>query len=173
GGIAALRPAIARARPRAGEEAPRHGPASRRRLSPGDWALAERLAARIEAALLPVEALFGASGEASAAAAATVLLDALRAAATDERRADGLLWQGEAGERLAELLAGIAEDGGDLALRAADLPGFLAALMGEVAIGRPPGADPRVHIWGTLEARLQSVDLAILAGLDEGVWPAA
>ncbi len=38
---------------------------------------------------------------------------------------------------------------------------------------RPAGADPRVHIWGALEARLQSVDLMVLAGLDEGVWPTA
>ena len=39
-------------------------------------------------------------------------------------------------------------------------------------MSRPAGADPRIHIWGTLEARLQSVDLLILGGLDEGVWPA-
>ena len=37
---------------------------------------------------------------------------------------------------------------------------------------RPAGADPRIHIWGTLEARLQSADLLILGGLDEKVWPA-
>ena len=37
---------------------------------------------------------------------------------------------------------------------------------------RPTGADPRIHIWGTLEARLQSADLLILGGLDEKVWPA-
>ena len=36
----------------------------------------------------------------------------------------------------------------------------------------PVGADPRIHIWGTLEARLQTVDCLILGGLDEAVWPA-
>jgi ATP-dependent helicase/nuclease subunit B len=30
-----------------------------------------------------------------------------------------------------------------------------------------------VYIWGVLEARLQSVDLMILGGADEGIWPAA
>jgi ATP-dependent helicase/nuclease subunit B len=32
--------------------------------------------------------------------------------------------------------------------------------------------DARVAIWGLLEARLQRRDLMILAGLNEGVWPA-
>jgi ATP-dependent helicase/nuclease subunit B len=53
-----------------------------------------------------------------------------------------------------------------------DFPPFLSTLMGEVSVTRPAGTDPRIHIWGTLEARLQSVDLIVLGGLDEGVWPA-
>jgi ATP-dependent helicase/nuclease subunit B len=44
--------------------------------------------------------------------------------------------------------------------------------MADIAVTRAVGADPRLHIWGTLEARLQSVDLLILGGLDEGIWPA-
>ncbi len=44
--------------------------------------------------------------------------------------------------------------------------------MDDVRVTQPPTDDPRIHIWGTLEARLQSVDLMILAGLDEGIWPA-
>ncbi len=35
----------------------------------------------------------------------------------------------------------------------------------------PLQAHPDIAIWGTLEARVQSVDLAIVAGLNEGVWP--
>ena len=31
--------------------------------------------------------------------------------------------------------------------------------------------DAGIAIWGTLEARVQSADLVILAGLNEGVWP--
>ncbi|MDI2090971.1 double-strand break repair protein AddB [Commensalibacter oyaizuii] len=30
---------------------------------------------------------------------------------------------------------------------------------------------PRVYIWGLIEARLQAVDMVILGGLAEGVWP--
>ena len=32
--------------------------------------------------------------------------------------------------------------------------------------------DPRVAIWGQLEARIQTADLVILGGLNEGSWPA-
>jgi ATP-dependent helicase/nuclease subunit B len=34
------------------------------------------------------------------------------------------------------------------------------------------GLDPRIYIWGALEARLQSVDVVVLGGLNEGSWPA-
>lgn len=43
----------------------------------------------------------------------------------------------------------------------------LSAAQGRLA----ETADPDIMIWGTLEARVQSVDLAILAGLNEGTWP--
>ncbi|TVQ55842.1 MAG: double-strand break repair protein AddB [Rhodobacteraceae bacterium] len=48
---------------------------------------------------------------------------------------------------------------------------FADALDGEVReeAFRP---DPRVAIWGPLEARMQSADLVVLGGLVEGVWPA-
>ena len=58
------------------------------------------------------------------------------------------------------------------------LPGLLdAVLEGEVVRsrralrGRGGVEHPRVFIWGLLEARLQSVDLMVLGGLAETVWP--
>ena len=39
-------------------------------------------------------------------------------------------------------------------------------------VRRRGGLDPRIHIWGALEARLQSVDVVVLGGLNEGTWPA-
>jgi ATP-dependent helicase/nuclease subunit B len=38
-----------------------------------------------------------------------------------------------------------------------------------ISLGEPE--HPRLSIWGPLEARLQSADLVVLAGLNEGVWP--
>ena len=50
------------------------------------------------------------------------------------------------------------------------------ALIQHLAETRPlpsssSGKHPRVFIWGLLESRLQRVDMVILGGLNEGVWP--
>ncbi|MEL6980261.1 MAG: double-strand break repair protein AddB [Pseudomonadota bacterium] len=52
-----------------------------------------------------------------------------------------------------------------------DYPALLAQLIGQVNVREPFGRHPRVLILGALEARMQSADLVILAGLNEGVWP--
>lgn len=41
--------------------------------------------------------------------------------------------------------------------------------LGNLKVGQP---HPRLAIWGPLEARLQTADRIILAGLNEGIWPA-
>ena len=176
GGAARLPEALARVRGETEAPEARHTPLARRRLNKGDWSAAARLADALAAVLGPVEtALHG--GERSAAELTDLLDRALRAAATDATGTDDAIRQGGDGEALATLLAGIVEDGGGLAMGGAEYPPFLAALMAGVTVNYRPRRDAppdaRVHIWGTLEARLQSVDLLILAGLDEGVWPAA
>jgi len=109
----------------------------------------------------------------SLSAAAELLLAALRSAAADETGSDAALWQDAGGAALATLLDGLITDDEAAALMLAptDLPYVLAALFADVSVPRPVGDDPRIHIWGTLEARLQSVDCLVLGGLDEGVWP--
>jgi ATP-dependent helicase/nuclease subunit B len=46
---------------------------------------------------------------------------------------------------------------------------FVAAMATQVRRPGAPGA--RVHIYGPLEARLTQVDLVVIGGLVEGVWP--
>ena len=104
-----------------------------------------------------------------------------RLAATDEATGPARLWAGEEGEalatRLSEVLAALP---GMPDQRRAVLPGLLdAVLQGGVVRdrralrGRDGALHPRVFIWGLLEARLQSVDLMVLGGLVETVWPPA
>lgn len=85
---------------------------------------------------------------------------------------DGL-WSGLAGRELASLIARLEEDAADgpedVSLNA--LPQLLRLLIGSIAIRPGYGGHPRVFIWGLLEAKLQSADLVILGGLNEGVWP--
>ena len=172
GGVAALAEALERARTERDEA--EHVPAARRRLDGPQWALAADLASRLAACLGPLEQAIRARQEMPAATMAARVVDALNAAAADETGSVPPLWQGPGGEALSTLLSGLAADeaAASLTFDAADLPRFLTALMADVAVQPPAGADPRVHIWGTLEARLQSVDCLILGGLDEGVWPA-
>jgi ATP-dependent helicase/nuclease subunit B len=171
GGIARLSTALAEARAEAETEGGRV-PLARKRLRPDEWTLAARLAANIEVILGPLDAACRTPGAIGTAEAARLLLDALVAATSTGRdEATTGLFDGAGGEALATLLTGIVEES-RLAIAPAEWPAFVATLMSGATLTRRPGADPRVHIWGTLEARLQSADLIILGGLDEKVWPA-
>ncbi len=43
--------------------------------------------------------------------------------------------------------------------------------IGDRVVRRPETRDVRVHIYGPLEARLQTADLLVLGGLNEATWP--
>ncbi len=169
GGVAALGPALAKARAELNQHG-KHPPAARRRMRDEDWRAAERLTTALAALLGPLEQALTGPREITAADAAALLQAALAAAATDDTGESGL--GKPAAVALVALLDGIGESGGALNLRGADYPELLRALMADVALSPAAGADSRISIWGTLEARLQAVDLLVLGGLDEGVWPA-
>jgi ATP-dependent helicase/nuclease subunit B len=84
------------------------------------------------------------------------------------------VWAGLAGRAAADLFAAAepAAFHGPGRLKPANLPALLDQLMSAVAVRPPYGQHPRIFIWGLLEARLQGADLMILAGLNEGTWPA-
>ena len=48
---------------------------------------------------------------------------------------------------------------------------LLRILLDEVAVRPQPGGHPRLAIYGLIEARLQTADVMILGGLNEGTWP--
>lgn len=93
------------------------------------------------------------------------------ALATFEGSAEAL-WAKEAGEAASVLFREILEavDPADRMVPKA-YPAFLGQLMATRPVRSRRPSHPRLFIWGQLEARLQQVDLAILAGLNEGVWP--
>lgn len=84
------------------------------------------------------------------------------------------IWQGRDGEAAAALLREANAHGAALgAMPAFAAPRVLTKLMEERDVPPAAGAaDAPVAIWGLLEARLQRRELMILAGLNEGVWPA-
>lgn len=81
-------------------------------------------------------------------------------------------WRGEDGASLSSFLRELADMTAPLGPQAPDL--FLEVFKAEAALASVQLANPhpRLAIWGPLEARLQSADRLILAGLNEGIWPA-
>jgi ATP-dependent helicase/nuclease subunit B len=143
-----------------------------RMLSPEAWDSAEDLASRVDAALAPLEALAGSSNAVALQELIDAHLAALRAAASDAKGRTSL-FADVAGEALAgifEALQASASWGPAIAPR--EYPALFGALIEGVAVRRRGGVDPRIHIFGALEARLQSVDRVVLGGLNEGTWPA-
>ncbi|HVX82641.1 MAG TPA: double-strand break repair protein AddB [Devosiaceae bacterium] len=163
-GIAGLRTAIEqhRADPRVRPE---------RRLSDGQAEAANRLIDRLGQAMAPVctvceaERLDAAALAAALTAAATALLEPAEHGPPVPAPAgweEFLAWS--------TAMAATGEAGPGFPPTALDQ--VLAALMAgsDVRPTRPGRTD--IAIWGQLEARLQSADLTILAGLNEDVWPA-
>ena len=115
------------------------------------------------------------------------LLDALvraaeAVAATDAFAGAERLWLHEDGNALAAHLTALTAHADILPPQSARvLGGLLDASLAGIAVrsrralrGRTAQEEhPRIFIWGLLEARLQSVGLAVLGGLVEGVWPPA
>ncbi|HEX4366176.1 MAG TPA: double-strand break repair protein AddB, partial [Rhodopila sp.] len=135
--------------------------------------------ARLEACLAPALRFDSAMGIAPNQALAAVIEAGERLAASDDSGGPSRLWAAEEGDALATSLAELREAVAVMPdLRRGDLPGLLdAALQGSVVRsrralrGRGGVEHPRIFIWGLLEARLQSVDLMVLGGLAETVWP--
>lgn len=137
----------------------------------------------IEAALEPLIRLHTAPGLLPPAEMLAALVQSAEAlATTDEIPGPARLWAHEEGEALSQTLAAALDALGRLPDQDKTvLPGLLDALLEGVAVrsrralrGRTALQEhPRVFIWGLLEARLQSVEVIVLGGLAETIWPPA
>jgi len=140
-------------------------------------AAAEQLAPwfeRIASCLAPLCAAFGREDIAihDIAAAHAKAAEALAAANTQSGAAR--IWQGDAGNAAAELLASLQLEAEGLpAIDPASYAALIRTLIEERPVRPAYGLHPRLAILGPLEARLQSFDVVVLGGLNEGTWPAA
>lgn len=83
------------------------------------------------------------------------------------------VWRREAGKRAEEVLGTLSnasDAAGDIAI--GDWLTLLTRTLADTSVLDTEIVDPRVAIWGTLEARNIDSDLVILCGLNEGTWPA-
>jgi len=104
---------------------------------------------------------------------AQALIEAAENIARDDKvSGDQNLWGGEAGNSAAKLLESLISYGHSLP----DVDGLgfsrlLQSLMSGVSVRPKFGMHPRLSILGPLEARMLCVDVTILGGLNEGIWP--
>jgi ATP-dependent helicase/nuclease subunit B len=136
---------------------------------PPELDAAERLAEKIGEALAPLETLGHKSHSLFALAQAHAkTIEALAGDGTvvsAYAAADGLQLQ-RAFETIAE-----SATSQTLELAPADYPEVFHLLSSGRAQRHAEVGNPRVRIFGLLEARLQSVDRIVLGGLNEGTWP--
>ncbi|MCX7353616.1 MAG: double-strand break repair protein AddB [Alphaproteobacteria bacterium] len=106
-------------------------------------------------------------------AALTVHVQAAEAlAASHEKSGADRLWAGDDGEAAARFVAELHASASLLPDEAGEVyAAVLGALLDGTVVRPRYGRHPRLHIWGPIEARLQSADLMVLGGLNEGIWP--
>ncbi|SCB48103.1 double-strand break repair protein AddB [Rhizobium multihospitium] len=152
----------------------RHAPQWRKSLPPEAIEHARALARRVTTACEPLVSalsLPASEGLLTLSDWAERTGRALEAAAVDERGDLANIWSGEAGDTLASLLRDVIETDGQLEADGVQWIDIVAALCVGQAVKPRALSHPRLFIFGTLEARLQSVDTLILGGLNEGSWP--
>ena len=85
---------------------------------------------------------------------------------------EGKLWEGPSGEVGAVLLSDVQSFANQIsASDPREYAGIFGELISSSVVRGRYGGHPRILILGPLEARLQSADVVILGGLNEGVWP--
>lgn len=136
---------------------------AKQRISEAEWASLKDLLMQLSAHLAPLLSLRGEHHLSRWLAAHRATL----AAITGDDGANGD--DGEALEGLFDELAGHVPAG--MAFDVDSYAHFFAAVAREVILRGPKRAHPRLKIFGLLEARLVDVDVILLGGLDETVWP--
>jgi len=148
-------------------------PIERRLSEAGDTGEAADLLSRLRRIIEIAQAPF-ADGPAAPPIAARALAEAMEVLATAEPGDTGKLWSGAGGEAAASLIAALVEDGDGLPeVTPSGFSALIDTLLSGETVRTGAGSHPRLHILGAIEARLVRADLIVLAGLEEGVWPAA
>ena len=139
----------------------------------GELEDAGRLFGALEAALDLASAPY--TGDtATPGEAARGLAETLQALAEGPEPGDfGGLWAGAGGEAAAELFAALIDESDGLPEVTPDqFAGLVEGLLAGQTVRTGAGSHPRLRILGAIEARMIRADRLILAGLEEGVWPA-
>ena len=149
-----------------------HPPKWTRRFDAKDIEAAIDLGLDLGNALAPLRELKNRSGPVTVRECIETSVATFEAIGLDPKTGLSALYDGEAGAALAEHLRGLAATQSTFGFEPSNWPSIHAAMISGKVVKPRTGSDPRVHIWGALEARLQPVETIILGGLNEKVWPA-
>jgi len=124
----------------------------------------------LETALAPLVALRE-GGRFTTEAATRVSVEVLEALGRSHDGSLTGLYAGDAGAGLADFLRALVGTQAGYEILPGEWPGVLDALIAPEAVKPSVTGDGRIAIWGALEARLQTVDVLAIGGLNEGTWP--
>jgi ATP-dependent helicase/nuclease subunit B len=141
------------------------------RITSEDCEAALALASRFQKAVAPLTDLASRGGEVAFSALVSAMIEVMESLCRDGDGLHDRLYDGETGSALQAFLRNLLASDIEMTLPPGGWPNAIEALMADAAVKPAPGGHPRVAIWGTLEARLQTVDLVVLGGLNEGTWP--
>jgi len=148
-------------------------PYHRRYVGEAEWQDILQLLDLVDAAFRPLTDFRASRDPQHVSAILQMHVEALRTVVRDEDDNEDTFFSRPDGSVLLASLAGLlSSQESDIALTGADYPDFLDSLLAGIPVRPNRATDPMLQIWGPLEARLQSPDLTILGGLNEGVWPA-
>lgn len=85
----------------------------------------------------------------------------------------GAVWNEASGRAALDAMEGLRREarfGGSAT--AGEYSRLVTNVLSQAEVRDPDPVHANIMIWGTLEARVQGAELVILAGLNEGVWPA-
>lgn len=128
-------------------------------------------AARIEAAFGPLCALYESGEDVSLEVILAATIETVESLAKDDTANHQQLYAGEAGTMLRKLLTSFFGSELDIKFAPDQWPEIMRAVTSPLSVKPVTNGHPRVAIWGTLEARLQTVDFLVMGGLNETVWP--
>jgi ATP-dependent helicase/nuclease subunit B len=139
-------------------------------IADDEFDVAAELIGRLGAALAPLESLKrGGHPLAALAKCHSAVISALGS----DAKGDVAAFAGNDGSALARIFEELSESPSAAAIGVAksDYAELFHATIADRVVRRPEIHDVRVHIYGPLEARLQSIDRVVLGGLNEGSWP--
>ncbi|WP_310621658.1 double-strand break repair protein AddB [Flexibacterium corallicola] len=143
-----------------------------KKLVEDDWTVVNDLVEKLADALAPLEQLLENHSDVSVETLVRAHTDALLKIAEGEDSTHEKLFGEEDGKALAQVLTELLDaNENHLAIPAYEWPGVFAALIAGGSVRSTKPADPRIHLLGPMESRLQNYDLVILSGLNEGTWP--